>query len=336
MDTALSFIFLLRWETEEAALWASLCPHGAFPPADVGAFALCPADAPSPSPWFSVAGLSCWSTLVKKEPTITEMMIIVISRQQVVSETYKIKWADYQLEPVTIVKRRHKTKCLFVVILCLLLVVLSLCGYLVSLSVVVLCLGLIEFPTIIVPCWQTSNVLWLKFSLWAKRERIEETIYSCYFVRCRFWSVSSDFIVRPVVSTTGISSPAGLRAHGIKLPSAGGHVVGQWHDGDINRRVTDGVRWGRSLRRHLVVGGASGGLEVELHVLVRDDPGRTALPSETRLTGLPVTQRSRVRVPDWTPASGAADGKKLQYVTIYELHVCFTLKMISLSPPGVT
>lgn len=114
---------------------------------------------------------------------------------------------------------------------------------------------------------------------------------------CSFCSVCSDFIVHPALSGSRISSPAALPPHWIKLTSAGCPVVGRRHCGDIigSRGVVDEVRGGRGLQRRLSVGGVSRRLEVQIHILVWDDPGGKSLQTEIVLGGL--TQRLQVRFP---------------------------------------
>lgn len=47
----------------------------------------------------------------------------------------------------------------------------------------------------------------------------------------------------------------------------------------------DDVRRGRGLQRYLSVGGVSGRMEVQVHILVRDSPGGPSLQTESLLEG---------------------------------------------------
>lgn len=104
-------------------------------------------------------------------------------------------------------------------------------------------------------------------------------------------------MVRPSLSGSRSSAAAGLPPHRTKLTSAGRPVVAWWHGSDIIRcgGVMEEVRGGRGLQRHIGVGGFSGWLEVQIHILVWDSPGGPGFQTEGLLERRTVTPRSRSR-----------------------------------------
>lgn len=115
-------------------------------------------------------------------------------------------------------------------------------------------------------------------------------------------SLRSPPLLAPRGSGSRFSSSPRLPPQRVSLPPSWRPVVGRRFGGDLTKRagVLDDVRGGRSLRRHLSVGGVSIRVEVQVQVLVRDGSGGAGLQTEALLRGL--TQRSRVQFPEQTNA----------------------------------
>lgn len=128
-------------------------------------------------------------------------------------------------------------------------------------------------------------------------------------------------MVRPGLSGSRGSTAAGLPPHRTKLTSAGRPVVARWHSSDIIRRrgVMEEVRGGRDLQRHIGVGGFSGWLEVQIHILVWDNPGGPGFQTEGLLERRTVTPRSRSRSRSETGNTDGfnPDDQRRDWFTVY-------------------
>lgn len=93
MDMALTFIFLLRWDTNcwtapftAGLIWCLMC----LVLVAVGVFGVSPDSLP-PSPWFSAAELCCWWT---KQVTVMKIIFITITTRPQVGlfQSEQMRW----------------------------------------------------------------------------------------------------------------------------------------------------------------------------------------------------------------------------------------------------